>query len=249
MTIRPVTGYFATVGRLFGEAKAAQDALSAVVGELLGSDDPATMQIGAGDDALQAPAKPVVYVTIRDGATYQNLDRVAVPNGSPRLLVLFGTDAAKIVIIRSDIGGDGQIRLLTGPGSVLRLQSPFAYLMLMHQGDNTWLEIARSYGRDTRGTYDAGASAWAWGQDGVLRHWGQLLTDLSSPTTVTFGKPYADSSWRFTGMVVISGAEPTVLRVACPFGRTSSGFLVKVLRETNAQIAATIHWSTAGYTE
>lgn len=144
MTSLPAAGYFSNAARTNAEAKQAQDDVLAVIRQHVGGDAETTLTL-ATDTAT--PTRGLHQIDTEAAAASDNLKNLAttnIPDGS--LLLIRSVSAARVVVVKNNAGGAGQIALATSAD--LTLASPTMWLLLKRTGAN-WEEVLRSYGNQT----------------------------------------------------------------------------------------------------
>jgi hypothetical protein len=141
MTASPAPSYFTGV-ITNDDAKAAQNAMLAVMAEALGGSPVATYTISGGGIT---PAVAVFDVDTEGGDPTDDLTHI-VPTNHPigRVIVLSSQDAGRVVTVKHLSGISGQIELCDGQDLVLT--SSHTYLTLVRMNATSWREIGRYYG-------------------------------------------------------------------------------------------------------
>ncbi len=138
MTDLPAAGFFSIPGRSNAEAKQAQDDMLAFVRQMLGGQPETTLTL-TGDAVV--PTRGMHAIDTETGAATDNLANLAtsnLPDGA--LLMIRGVSAARVVTVKHNAGGSGQIALF-GAADVL-LDAPSKRLLLQRVGAN-WEEVDR----------------------------------------------------------------------------------------------------------
>jgi len=138
MTALPAAGYFSDPARTNAEAKTAQDDMLAFVRQMLGGQASTELTIASG---AAVPTRGMHTIdTEADAASddLTNLDTTNLPDGS--WLLVGCADAARVVTVKHNAGGAGQIALTGAADAALDATSK--YILLRRSGAN-WAEIGR----------------------------------------------------------------------------------------------------------
>lgn len=210
MTDLPVAGFFSNASRVNAEAKQGQDDMLAFIRQMLGGQAESTLVLAT--DAA-APTRGVHAIDTEGTAASDDLKNLAttnLPDGS--FLMLRGLSAARVVTVKHNAGGSGQIALVGAADAVLDATSK--WLLLKRTGAN-WEEVGR-FGFAGGGTLTAGrgVSANANGTqggtitgNGTLRIMATSYENVSAATTTNLANiSNATSTLNITGNnVTITG--------------------------------------------
>lgn len=134
----PAADYFSDPDRNNAEAKAAQDAWLAATKQLLGAAAESALTIATG---VVTPTGGGATIDTESAAASDDLANIAttnLPAGS--LLLIRAASAARVVTVKHNAGGAGQIALFGAADAVLDATSKF---LLLRRTGTTWEEVAR----------------------------------------------------------------------------------------------------------
>lgn len=143
MTDIPAAAYFSNPARTNQQAKTAQDAMLAVLRELLGGSAETTLTIAGG---AVTPTAALHAIDTEGAAASDDLTNILTTNHPEgRLLVISPASDARDVVVKHAAGGAGQI--LLADGADLTLSDSTMHLVLKRVGTD-WKEVDRSYGKE-----------------------------------------------------------------------------------------------------
>lgn len=146
MATLPLTGYLSSAQRTEGEMKQALEDMRDALAELAGDISSFTLEITAG---ILIPTGPVHLVDTEAQAATDDLSQIDLTGTvDGRLLYINAASAARVVTVKHNAGGAGQISLVGGQDFIL--DSTEKWLLLVKAG-TLWREIIRSYGTDQAG--------------------------------------------------------------------------------------------------
>jgi len=159
MTAIPATGYFTDSLRTNAAAKTAQDDMLAVLREQLGGSAEATLTIASGS---VTPTVGCQTIDTEGAAAADDLTNIVTTNHPDgRLLLIRCVSAARVVTVKHNAGGAGQITLVGSADVVLNATTK--WLLLKRNGAN-WEEVGRfGFAIDSTGGSLAGAGNLAEG--------------------------------------------------------------------------------------
>lgn len=186
MTDLPVAAFFTDPDRTNAQAKLGQDDMLAFIRQMLGGQAETTLTVASD---VATPTRGTHAIDTEGAAASDDLKNLAttnLPDGS--FLLIRAVSAARVVTVKHNAGGSGQIALFGAVDAVLDATSK--WLLLKRTGAN-WEEVAR-FGFSSGGTITAGRgfSANANGTqggtiigNGTLRIMGAVYENVAAATT------------------------------------------------------------------
>jgi len=187
MTDLPASGYISTDPRSISQQKAALEAVRDVVAELPGGSAESELTLDAS--GAITPTRAVHTVDTYGGAAADDLENITTTNiPAGRLLLIHIEDDARVVTVKHEAGGAGQVHLRAGRD--MELNKTDQYLLLLRIGTDLYeVDIMRKIAcvfRAYRNTSDQSIPASTWTTV-------QFQTELFD-----FGGDYNASTYIFT---------------------------------------------------
>ena len=149
----PAAGYLSNSSRTVAEQKTALEDVRDAIADLLGGAARASLTIAAGAVVPgDGTSGGVIVVDTEAAAASDDLTNITTtntPNG--RLLLVYCANASRVVTVKHNAGGTGQIQLKDAADFVLDALDKWVLLQLR---STTWVEIERGYGVDYPGLQD-----------------------------------------------------------------------------------------------
>lgn len=149
----PAAGYLSNSGRTVAEQKTALEDVRDFVADLLGGAAREALTIASGAVVPgDGTSGGVIVVDTEAAAASDDLTNITTtntPNG--RLLLVYCANASRVVTVKHNAGGAGQIQLKDSTDFVLNALDKWVLLQLR---STTWVEIERGYGVDYPGLQD-----------------------------------------------------------------------------------------------
>lgn len=221
----PAAGTFDTDdGLTEGELRSALEQVRDAASELLGGQPPSTLTIAAG---AITPDRAFHRIDTEGAAATDNLDTISqVNHPDGRILLLRLVDAARVVVVRHNQGGTGEI--LLDSGLDLELNS-LDQLLALYRDGAVWREL-RQWGREI--WHEVGAA----GEPAFQNNWTAPVVDVEfardADGFVTV-RGTAVNLTTFTSSVIFTlpaGYRPTSLHRFLAYGEADASFGVEEIQ-------------------
>jgi len=149
----PAAGYISNSSRTVAEQKAALEDVRDAIADLLGGAARASLTIASGAVVPgDGTSGGVIVVDTEAAAASDDLTNITTTNTPDgRLLLVYCANASRVVTVKHNAGGTGQIQLKDAADFVLDALDKWVLLQLR---STTWVEIERGYGVDYPGLQD-----------------------------------------------------------------------------------------------
>jgi hypothetical protein len=149
----PAAGYISNASRTVAEQKTALEDLRDFVADLPGGAPRQALTIASGAVVPgDGTSGGVIVVDTEAAAATDDLTTITTTNTPDgRLLLVYSANASRVVTIKHNAGGTGQIQLKDAADFVLDALDKWVLLQLR---STTWVEIERGYGIDYPGLQD-----------------------------------------------------------------------------------------------
>jgi hypothetical protein len=201
----PAAGYISNASRTVAEQKTALEDLRDAVADQLGGAARESLTIASGAVVPgDGTSGGVIVVDTEAAAATDDLTNITTtntPNG--RLLLVYAANSARVVTVKHNAGGTGQIQLTDGADFVLDALDKWVLLQLR---STTWVEILRSYGEDFPAAQDYARIAAVPAHNVLCPHQ-RLVIDYATAATLTIAADavvLADSGGRLKRFASLS---------------------------------------------
>lgn len=149
----PAAGYISNASRTVAEQKTALEDVRDFVADLLGGAAREALTIASGAVVPgDGTSGGVIVVDTEAAAASDDLTTITTTNTPDgRLLIVYGANASRVVTVKHNAGGSGQIQLKDSADFALDALDKWVLLQLR---STTWVEIERGYGADYPGLHD-----------------------------------------------------------------------------------------------
>ena len=204
MSTLPAANYLSNGARTEGEVKVALEDIRSVVAELPGGSAESELTISSGS---VTPTGGIHAIDTQGDAATDNLDNIAVTNTPDgRVLLIHPANDARVVVVRHNQTGSGEIYTLTGLSVALRSTKQWMLLRRTGGGSPVWHEVVRSNSGSleliqTQSASNSAQIDFTVGIDATYDEYLITITDLIPATDGTYlymrafqsGTPFTDS--------------------------------------------------------
>lgn len=196
-TSLPAASYLSNAGRTVAEMKAALDAQRNFIANMIGGGARSSVTISSGSvTPTDGASGGWIVVDTESAAASDDLTNIVttnVPDGG--FLYISIANAARVVTVKNNAGGSGQIQLIDGADFVMNATD--LWLFVQRRGTDIF-EVDRGYGSSFQAMHDFLRIASVPGHNTLCPH-SRLRLDYASASTVTVAADavvLADSSGR-----------------------------------------------------